>query len=353
MKQLMVRVLASLVVVTVAACGGGGAGDDAGDVDAGTADDAGPPQQFTMPLMRPPIEAATPPGLRPPATARFNLLPPTGLDPLDIKSRFFSEGPTNMFAILDELDGRISFINTLSAMDHHACVDIDPPVEYTITPFGQSVTMYAQCFEKLGPGSATDPKLIQWGVKDGVTYILLEIGAARLAAISTPNPVMPDQPLVHVWYGVGYGNAGCGAWDGCSYGVTEIVADSSTGSFAMAVAGIGVGYCGLQYRSSDGSNIYFEGSGDAGTTCMHTDTLCSDGADITVGGTCATEDMTFTLNPLGRLATTGDTRTWGASDYPAVPNITLDGTTSDDLYFLSTDPIEGVVDFAMPMMPMP
>ena len=99
---------------------------------------------------------------------------------------------------------------------------------------------------------------------------------------------------------------------------------------------------------------YFEklGSGDAGTSCMNTDTLCSDGADITVGGTCATEDLTFTLNPLGRLATTGDTRTWGARDYPAVPNITLDGTTSDDLYFLSTDPIEGVVDFAMPMMPM-
>ena len=121
----------------VVACGGGGGGDDDDGDDDGQA-----PVPANLPLIRPPIEASVPAGLLG-ATARAHLAPPSSLNATDVATRFFGPGPTYIFSILDDVDGRIGFFNTGSENAYHPCVEAEP-VEYSITPVGQTVTMYAQ-----------------------------------------------------------------------------------------------------------------------------------------------------------------------------------------------------------------
>jgi hypothetical protein len=339
-----------------AACGGGDddiddgggdeVGDDGDDVDDGDSSDGvdGGGGPAAIPLIAPPVMAATPAGFNSMSLQRRQGLLPNGFTAQAFRDRFFSGGPTDVQQLLSSVDDRISEVNAGAAAMPRACADLEP-VEYTLTPWGQSETFYAQCYRAMGTPTALDPAFMQFGSKDGIDYLYVAGGKARLAARIDPIEGT-DAFDIMLWYGVGYDNAEtCGepsAFDGCSYGVTQLHADSSAGQLEMSVAGIGVGFCGVQL-TSDSTTIYGAGSSDMGETCNETATLCVDSVDLETPATCEPAPP-FTLVAVGRLAASGSHES-GVSPYPAVPNIVLDGTITDSLHFGPEIPTEGVGDF--------
>ena len=297
-----------------------------------------------LPLISPPVRSATPSGLQ--STAR-RVVP--GLDATlraqDVRERFFSgSGPTDLMTILASIDQRLAEVNTA---DHHAaCVD-QAPVSYTIHPAGHDVELSAQCYRRFSGAPAGDPAFMQFGVRDGKTSLYVAVGAARLAALVTPIDGTTDH-IVDAWYGVGYTNAAsCGStgtFDDCSYAITELHANPATKAFEMSVAGIGVGFCGIQF-ASDGTLLHGVGSGDMGAQCNAAATLCAAAADLAPSDMCGTAG--YTLPAVGRLAGAG-AHAFGASQYPDTPNITLDGSDGDSLHFAPLAPTAGAGDFDAP-----
>jgi hypothetical protein len=309
----------------------------------------------SFPTITPPIQAVTPAGLK---NSGFSGLRPAltgGLSITQFKTDFFGTGPTVLFNITNSVDGRISFFNNNSTKS--GCLSATP-VAYTITPAGQAspVTMYAQCYTTIPSGFTGDPGLILIGKNNGVTYIWDANGAAWVAAIATPDGGSYD---IHAWYSVGIGNGksgsnggqcgNAGAFDDCSYGVAEIYTNAGTGAFEMAAAGIGVGYCGVQL-ASDGMNTYADGS--AGPVCAATDDLCVLSSDETTvvggrGGICTPGgSAAFThTTAIGIETGSGPTTSWGNSPYPTVPNVVLNGTSTDSVHFGPTTPPAGVAQF--------
>jgi hypothetical protein len=80
-----------------------------------------------------------------------------------------------------------------------------------------------------------------------------------------------------------------------------------------------------------------------GMTCAEPASLCVSASDLTMPGSCDAIS-TFTLPALGRQAGAG-AHDFGASTYPDVPNITLDGTSTDSLGFGPAAPTPGAGDF--------
>jgi hypothetical protein len=293
-----------------------------------------------LPLISPPVRSATPVGLQ--VTARtvdhaFAAM----LEAWDLRERFFSgSGPTDLMTILASIDQRLDEVNDAGP---RTCFD-QAPVSYTITPAGDSIELFAQCYRRFSGSPAGDPAFMQFGQRDGKTALYVAGGAARLAALVTPIEGTTDH-VVDAWYGVGYTNAaGCGStgtFDGCSYAITELHANPATKAFEMSVAGLGVGFCGVQF-ASDGALLHGVGSTDMGIQCNPAATLCASASDLTASDQC--RSSSYELPALGRLAGAG-AHQFGASGYPGVPNITLDGTTSDSLYFAPLAPTAGVGDF--------
>jgi len=290
-----------------------------------------------LPLIEPPVQAAAPSGLDGGRSAHHAALDAT-LSASDFRDRFFNPqgGPTDVFRILQGVDDRLTEVNTAGDSPCLAAA----PVTYALAPFGQTLSFAAQCYRTFG--TTTPASFMQFGTTADGTYLYVTGGATRVAARVTGTT---DAPVVDVWYGVGYTNASCGdgSFDGCSYAVTQIHAEPAAQTFEMSVAGIGVGYCGAQL-SSDGTALYGIGSSDMGATCNTPATLCVDATDLTTPSTCDAIS-TLTIPALGRNAGAG-AHVFGASQYPATPNITLDGTTTDSLGFGPAEtPTAGVADF--------
>ncbi|HVH43872.1 MAG TPA: hypothetical protein VM925_16075 [Labilithrix sp.] len=320
----------------------------------------------TLPLVKPPVQQSAPAGFggTPAGAAQTQNLDfqvrggPVGLDSSDIKSRFFGAGPTNIFRVLDDIDGRIQGIN--ARLNDGADCSKQAPVAYSLTPWGHEETFYAQCYETFGESSS----FMQFGTKDGVTYVYTMIGAGPVAARITPIVASnadggtdggADADIdgatedgggaakysVHAWIAIADGKK-----TGGSYGVIEIDANPSTHSFEMAVAGIGFGYCGAQVKANADS-VYVEGSSDMGSTCNDIATSCVAASDITTKSTCEPPLTAFALAPLGRKATTNATGTVSASQYPGgeANVVNLDGSETDSTAFGPTSPTEGVGAF--------
>jgi hypothetical protein len=326
-------ILSSLIGVM--ACGAGSGGGDASS---------------ELPLIVPPVRAAAPASFQVAAGAARRAAADAGLSATEFRDRFFNPagGPTEVFQILGAIDGRLAEINDTGSTKQRSCLD-QVPVAYTLSVFGQDIPFAAQCYRRFGTTPSGGPAaFMQFGKLDGVTYLFVTGGAARVAARVTPVAGTTDV-MVDAWYGVGYTNATCGTdgtFDGCSYAVTEIHADPTTRAFEMAVAGIGVGFCGISMRS-DGGSIYGSGSVDMGATCQDPSTLCVSAGDLTAAGACDAI-TSFTVPALGRKAGAG-AHAFGASGYPGMPNVTLDGTATDSLGFgPATAPTDGVGDFDAP-----
>jgi len=267
------------------------------------------------PLFTPPVKSAAPTGFVNGSSfagiARFpNLL---SLDPADFKSRFFTTGPTDLFQILQAVDDRIAGIN--SRADNFPCETTTTPISYTINPFAAvtPITMYAQCSERMGDGSGFD----QFAKVGDSFYIYIHIGDGEVAAIASPSQTDSSKTSVQIWASVGLVNLNG------SHGVMEISADPATNSFEMTVAGLGMGYCGAQYKS-DGTNVYGTGSVDMGATCGSTDTICVLASDASTSATCSAGEKIFSLPAIGRTSSGSS----GASGYPGGASNTINLLTS-------------------------
>jgi hypothetical protein len=295
-----------------------------------------------LPLVSPPVRAATPPGLTG-ATVAGLLGVDAMLSASEFRDRFFNPagGPTDVFRILGAVDERLDEANAAAIDSPRPCLEQEP-VTYALSPFGQDVAFAARCYRRFGAASSP-AAFMQFGRREDVTYLYVTGGAARVAARITQAA---NEAVVDVWYGVGYTNASCGTdgtFDGCSYAVTQIHAEPALHAFEMSVAGIGVGFCGIRIRS-DGTSLYGVGSADMGMTCGEPAMLCVAAADLSAPGSCDSL-ATFSIPALGRKAGAG-AHAFGASTYPSPPNITLDGTSSDSLGFGPADaPTPGVADF--------
>jgi hypothetical protein len=267
-----------------------------------------------------------------------------GLDPSDIRARFFSAGPTDIFSLIAEIDDRIGEINQRSRDQNVPCLS-QPPVPYMLTPFGQTVPFYAQCVSHISKPTPSNLNFFQFGQNDGVFYLYEAIGAEAIGARLTPVAGSSGQYAVEAWIGVGYDNAtSCGSatgFDDCSYGMMALKADPSRMYFELAVAGIGFGYCGAQLKS-DGLTVYVQGSPDMGLTCADSANVCVSAGDVTMPAMCAS--MSFDLPSIGRAATAGPNGMWGASQNGSA-GIVLDGTASDSLAFGPSAPTPGVPEF--------
>lgn len=292
-----------------------------------------------LPMISPPVRAATPAGLQAPAARRLAAAFDAALPPSELHDRFFSgSGPTDLMTLLAQIDQRLAEVN--GADRHPTCLD-QAPVSYTITPAGQPIELDAQCYRQFSGGGG--PAFLQFGVRDGKTSLYVAVGAARLAARITPVAGSTEH-TVDAWYGVGYTNAtGCGStgtFDDCSYALAELHADPSSRAFEMAVAGIGVGFCGVQF-ASDGTVLWAVGSGDMGATCNARATACVSASDLATPATCT---PSYALPALGRQAGAG-AHEFGASAYPDAPSVTLDGTDADSLHFGPETPTAGAGNF--------
>jgi hypothetical protein len=350
--------------------------------------DAGKTAATRIPLVTPPVKAATPPSLGGTGVKPLALRQPSdvarklqALDSMDLKSRFFTAGPTSIFQILDTLDRHITEINNASASTDTPCLQ-QAPVAYTLTPFGESLTFHAQCFQGMSSPGASPASFFQFGQKDGTTYLYVSSGVQHVAARITPvvgtdpqadagadaaasgaPPAATDggatstRYRTDVWIGIGYNNATeCGPktdFAGCSYGAIVLHTDETRLALELTVAGLGFGYCGAQLKS-DGTRVYARGSLDMGSTCLASSELCVAASDIATPADC-TGLSTLASPPLGRKATTAGIKVFGASLYPggASNQIQLDGTSTDSLRFGPTAPTSGVGEFTFgpPSMP--
>lgn len=315
-----------------------------------------------FPLLTPPVRAATPTGLGGTAPRAAQVLRRASisgkrfaLDTADIKSRFFTAGPTSIFKILGDVDARVDEINRASSSG--ATCLTQEPVPYTLTPFGQTLTFYAQCFRTF-ESSPTETSFLQFGLKDGIVYLYFAMGAEHVAARITPvGDTVPDAgPVsskyrVDAYIGVGYNNAtSCGprsGFDSCSYGAIELHSDESRVGLELTVAGVGFGYCGAQLKS-DGVHVFAIGSLDMGESCLTMSTLCVAASDLTTPGICSAELAMFTSRALGRTAVSGSNGAMGESQYPGKTDntIVLNGTATDSLGFGPSAPSPGVGDLS-------
>ena len=254
------------------------------------------------------------------------------------QERFFANGPTNVYAILENIDGRIDDINGRTG----DCTT-QAPVAYTVNAWGQTLTAYAQCVTDLQAPPGGPPGFLEFGTgPDGATWINVTLAGSTVLAQLTPIGDATGQYAVHTWLTVPANTTDCtDPFMRGSYGAIELKADESTKAFEMVVAGTGFGYCGAQLRS-DGTNVYFTGSTDMGATCNAIESTCGAASDVTMPATCGTSTTSFTLPSLGRMA--APSCNTGASQYPASGNtVDVGGTATDSVQiFQTTAPAPGV-----------
>jgi hypothetical protein len=302
---------------------------------------------FAVPLLTPPIKSSCPSALKSDLSLRRRRrLAELNTD--TIKERFFNPdgGPTNLFDILASVDDRLQELNSRMSSFEECMQDV--PVSYSFNVSGESLTFYAQCSDVLneGTGSSTgaaeSSSFMQWAFYNNTWYLYERVGQAIVASqlrvdTSAPNPTAPDDDdgsgvqNIHVWYSVGI-TSRTG-----SHAVAHVYSNPAAEVFEMTAAGVGIGYCGVQFRSSEG---LFKATGSAdvvGYTCEATDSACKEADNFDVTSACGSMSN-FSLPKLGRQAYADGT--WEASLYPGVSEntVTLANSGVDDAFFGPSSP---------------
>lgn len=367
---------------------------------------------LTIPPVRPPVNEAAPVGLKEPS-ARRALMGTRGLQEPDlsfdaqIRDRFFSgQGPTAIYEMLKRIDVRTNEVNVASSQSDRACITSEP-VEVSIEGWpGEELTMWTQCYTQLsetlfmmfgrkgdtvyiyerdhmvtilayikldpkGESSAEFPCCYQ--VNGGGDTCECDSDVCKLDGVTaeggncrTRPETWPDitfDPLlvsnatstlagstladVNIYFSVGNGYT---ASQTGSRGLFHLEATPKSGRFQASAAGIGLGFCGVQF-ASDGSNIFFHGSQDGvGGVCENITSACVSGdlEDTLTGDEC--DGITFSIAPLGRQATTDflgelSIDEWDASLYPggATNLVDIDDVSTSSVKFGPTTPPTALV----------
>jgi hypothetical protein len=300
---------------------------------------------FEVPFLTPPIKSSCPNALTSDLFLRRRRLAEFNTD--NIKERFFNAdgGPTNLFDIIADVDNRLQELNDRMP-SFEACMQ-DDPTPYSFNVSGESLTFYAQCSDTLtdGMGSssgvADSSSFMQWAFYNNTWYLYERVGATIVASqlrvdTSATNPSAPDDDSssvqnIHVWYSVGImSRTG-------SHAVAHVYSNPAADVFEMTAAGVGIGYCGVQFRSSEG---LFKATGSAdgvGYVCEATDSACTLADNFDETGVCGSMSN-FSLPKLGRQAYADGT--WEASLYPGGTEntVTLSNSGVDDAFFGPSSP---------------
>lgn len=307
--------------------------------------------RFDIPQLKPPVENSTPQGLKEEQTRRVLQQDADFSFSAQVKDRFFSGmGPTSVYDLLNRVDTRTREINERSRDSQKECLTLDP-VEVDIPGWpGEDLTMWMQCYDEF------ETIKMMFGKKDDTIYLYEKDHVVTIMAYIHLEPSDEDSTQYPCCYQVGGGGSKCTCDDGvCSggdncrtipeawptttfneswvrsgggfgtlnmadvniyfsvgghYGQTQsgsrglfhLEANPKAGRFQATAAGIGLGFCGVQF-ASDGETVLFHGSQDGvDGTCEATDTLCVSGDLETeyTGSEC--EGIAFSLPPIGRQA---------------------------------------------------
>jgi hypothetical protein len=122
---------------------------------------------FNAPAVKPPVENQSPAGFK---SASLSLTADSNLSV--IKSRFYSDGPTDFIERLSKVDGRIAeFEGRASSSDSGKCVSEEPKLwDLKDIPGVGAFPMYFSCFDSPSQTQGTSLS-IYFGKKDGYWYI--------------------------------------------------------------------------------------------------------------------------------------------------------------------------------------
>lgn len=345
---------------------------------------------YDIPPLKPPVGASVPRSLE--DTSRRLL---SGMDEFSfgnqVKDRFFTnEGPTSVYRMLSDVDDRTRSLNARSSESPRPCLSTEP-IEIALEgwPGEDQLSLWIQCYEEL-----SQDLFIMFGKKDDRVYLYERGSAATITAVVTLTP--PDHSdEFPCCYQVGGGGSDCtcdngsciltgtdtvdggtcrtkndtsmgtniqtlvgnsssmaevniffsvGAnWDSesesGSRGLMNLLAYPQNGYFQASVAGIGLGFCGIQF-ASDGSKMFFRGSQDGpGGSCLPVNSTCVSGDDLDVQVDDCQESIGFSIQPLGRTSSSDylgslNISQWDASTWPSSGNnVDISDTPNSPVYY--------------------
>lgn len=354
---------------------------------------------YNIPALKPPVEYAAPDAFKPPnSLRRLDAVPYEFSLENELKQRFFTEeGPSSIYWLLQSVDGRTQEINSRGLENERQCLGMEP-IEINVEgwPGEDPMPIWVQCYDifdsnnyfmlfgrkddmiylyEKGPTTTTvafintQPREHTAGspccyqVNGGgddcvcdndvcVNVATNDTNGGKCRTIPDGWPVPPtvtnntntsslfepsvDYSDINLYFSVG---AGYTSTQTGSRGLVHLEAKPRSGFLQVTAAGIGLGFCGVQFVT-DHDKILAAGSMDGpGGTCL------------VVNETCATSDLAtslsvedcalgFSMIPLGRTATT-DFRgqftfnEWETSYFPGgeLNNVDISNTATASVNF--------------------
>lgn len=353
-------------------------------------------KKYNIPMLKPFVEFSAPEGFKP------NSVVDSSFDftfENELKQRFFvGYGPTSIYTILDQLDQITDSLNLLSRETYRTCLDIDPvAVPLGGWPMENKLEVWIQCFEKLG----TPDNFLMFGKKDDMIYIyertkdttmvafvdivstepgegypccyqvngggdacvcdlssescylkdtnITDDGNCRTIPNAWPVPQVKtqnktnstlDTQLSDVNIYISVGTSVLPTESG-PRGLIHIEAKPKANFIQASLAGIGMGFCGVQF-ASDGERILVKGSMEGpGGTCLQVNQTCSSSTLVDHLNTeeC-TNNLGFSIAPMGRIHSPdfkglGTFEEWAPSNFPGgnMNNVVVDNTPTSNIVF--------------------
>ena len=361
---------------------------------------------YSIPELKPPVEHSAPEIFKLSDRRALNSHPYDFLLENELKQRFFTgEGPSSIYGLLDSVDARTQSLNQRGLENEPQCIGLDP-VNITIDDWPlENLHIWVQCYEILnsdyilmfgrkdnvvylyerGPATTLVAYITFNNEEPGDQYPCcyqvngggdkcvcdreqevcvngdlnntINGGNCRTIPDAWPVPIPPEPvPVndtngtllfdpeidfadVNIYFSVG---GSMSATQTGSRGLVHIESKPKSNFLQVAGAGVGLGFCGVQFVSN-GDKIMVKGSMDGpGGTCLATNQTCvSNDLEVSYPMSNCTGSLGFSMVPLGRGSTTdfrgtqGNFDRWEASDFPGslLNNVEIGNNPSSSVAF--------------------
>lgn len=357
---------------------------------------------YNIPALKPPVEYSAPDVFKPTQRRQLNTDPYQFVLENELKQRFFTnEGPSSVYGLLTSVDERTQSINQRGLENNRNCLGMDPvKIDINGWPMEQ-LSIWVQCYEILsndmfimfgrmnntiylyerGPATTlvayinldadehnshypccyqvngggdrcicdTDTEVCKHesGVVNGGNCRTIPdtwpVPTANITNDDNNNTFTLFDPEVNfadvnIYFSVG---GYMTATQTGSRGLVHIESKPKSKFIQVAAAGIGLGFCGVQFVSNN-VNIMAKGSMDGpGGTCLGINETCSTSdLELTLPLSNCTSSLGFSMIPLGRHST-DDFRgqftfdQWQNSGFPGdtLNNVDISNSVSSSVNF--------------------
>jgi glucokinase len=336
---------------------------------------------YTIPPMKPSIQDAAPEGFKENSSRRILQNEIHSFEG-ELKNRFFSsEGPTSVYGLIDTVDSRTNELNKRSP--GRECISSEPVMIEVNGWSNETLKIWIQCYEQL-----SNDLFLMFGKKDDILYLYergtmttitsfihlkpkdtndespccfqvngggddcrcesnnqclkdgLELNGGNCRTTNENWPtngtgtstLLGNSTLasVNIYFSVGGGYTSSQSG---SRGLMHLEAQPKYNKFQASVAGIGIGYCGVQF-ASNGEKLHVIGSVDGpGKTCKPTNQTCVSSDLTTRYDISECNDINFSINPLGRTSSIDFQGPWNASHYPQYPNVDISNVPLSPVHY--------------------